>query len=99
MRSKAEVQGAWALLVGLKADERTPHDITAACAVARWLDDMDRTAIDCDRAIAHYTEEIERLKRAPQVNDCEMLPQWESAINNCEIYIEAIERMKGVYNG
>lgn len=90
-----EAEAAWKALLEEAKEEKTRNVVLASHAVARMLDEMDMNVHEYDRAIAHYTEEIERYKRAPEVNNCEMLPVWDSKIRVYEIAVAALEHMKG----
>ena len=86
---RRSVEAAWHFFA--KEKSATEHDNVAMLDVARRLDRMDRENHERRRAIAHFTEEIERLKRAPEVNQCEMKEEWTKAI---EVYQTAIEIME-----
>lgn len=43
------------------------------------------------QALAWLKEEADRCRRAPVLNGCQMKPEWEDMIENCEAAIEALE--------
>ena len=86
------IERAWRFFQNaLSGGNGSEHDKHAALACAKKLDQLDKEEHERFRAIAHYTEEIERLKRAPEVNECEMRPEWAEMI---EIYETAIDLLK-----
>lgn len=46
------------------------------------------------KAIAWLKEELDRCRRAPDLNGCKMQPQWQEVIDVCETAIEALEAVK-----
>ena len=60
-------------------------------ACARKLDEMDRKERERLKAIAYFAEEIKRLERAPEENNCTMTEEWAERIRMCEIAIALLE--------
>ena len=46
------------------------------------------------QAILWLREEADRCRRAPDLNGCQMQPQWQEVLDVCETAIEALEAVK-----
>ena len=46
------------------------------------------------QALSWLRAEAESCRRAPILNGCQMKPEWEDMIENCEAAIEALEAVK-----
>jgi len=83
---------------GLKECDDYNSDERGAIGMAliACCEEMDRLeAIEREnkkKAIAWLEEEIDRYSRAPIVNQCDMCPEWQEAIDN---YMTAIMALKG----
>ena len=71
--------------------EPLPYIETALMACAKKLDELDREEHERKKAICYFEEEKERILRAPDLNGCEMTPEWEEELDMCNISIELLE--------
>lgn len=74
--------------------EDFPHVARAFQACAKKLDEMDKEERKRMKAIAFFEEEGQRLLRAPEVNGCDMKPEWEERIEMCHIAIAVLEEYR-----
>lgn len=74
--------------------EPLPYMQAALSACCERLDALDKKDRERLKAVQFFKEEIERLNRAPEINGCEMTPEWKEDIRMCEIAIELLEDVK-----
>lgn len=76
----------------MKSEERRALGVAfvACCEELDRIEALERR--NKLKAIAWMSEEIDRLNRAPSVNQCDVLPAWLEATDN---YMTAIQALKG----
>ena len=47
-----------------------------------------------EEAVRLLLEEMERCKRAPELNGCEMKPEWQRTMDVCRVAVEAIREQE-----
>ncbi len=65
--------------------------IIDACKVATILDNANYA-----KAISFLKEEIERLKRAPKLNGCEMTEEWQKQLEICKAAVIACRKVSNI---
>ena len=55
--------------------------------------------MDIQKAIQYFQDEIDRCRRAPDLNGCPMREEWQETIDACQIALEAICRCEGFSDG